>query len=192
MWHRSDTVPVRRVVGAAARCSWMCGCSDDASDWPDAQRAAGALRSLSSLLLRFTKPCTPLGSVRPFTLGCCYLKTRVMDATIYQIIFGELGDINCSLIDALQDTFLENASLSLLSTDGKEEVFPFTLGLTLPAVDSWIRIAMIWINALFSPRFLLQCHNRRNWNLLAEEQRCEDCRETLPGVHQRGEVQHNE
>lgn len=47
-----------------------------------------------------------------------------MDATIYQIIFGELGDINCSLIDAFQDTFLENASLSLLSTDGKVKVFP--------------------------------------------------------------------
>lgn len=42
-----------------------------------------------------------------------------MDATIYQIIFGELMDLNCSLIDAFQDTFLENASLSLLSTDGK-------------------------------------------------------------------------
>lgn len=42
-----------------------------------------------------------------------------MDATIYQILFGELGDLNCSLIDAFQDTFLENASLSLLSTDGK-------------------------------------------------------------------------
>lgn len=46
-----------------------------------------------------------------------------MDATIYQIIFGELGDINCSLMDAFQDTFLENISLSLLSTDGKVEVF---------------------------------------------------------------------
>lgn len=48
-----------------------------------------------------------------------------MDATIYQIIFGELGDINCSLIDAFQDTFLENATLSFLSTDGKVEVFLF-------------------------------------------------------------------
>lgn len=44
-----------------------------------------------------------------------------MDATIYQIIFGELGDLNCSLMDAFQETFLENASLSLLSTDGKVE-----------------------------------------------------------------------
>uniref|UniRef100_H2UD75 Corticotropin releasing hormone receptor 2 n=1 Tax=Takifugu rubripes TaxID=31033 RepID=H2UD75_TAKRU len=34
------------------------------------------------------------------------------------IIFGELGDINCSLMDAFQDTFLENTSLSLLNTDG--------------------------------------------------------------------------
>lgn len=42
-----------------------------------------------------------------------------MDAIIYQIIFGELGDLNCSLIDALQDTFMENASLSLQSIDGK-------------------------------------------------------------------------
>jgi len=50
-----------------------------------------------------------------------------MDATIYQIIFGELGDLNCSLIDAFQDTFLENASLSLLSTDGKMELLLFFL-----------------------------------------------------------------
>ena len=49
-----------------------------------------------------------------------------MDATIYQIIFGELGDLNCSLIDAFQDTFLENASLSLLSTDGKMECLHFS------------------------------------------------------------------
>uniref|UniRef100_A0A3Q3MZ30 G-protein coupled receptors family 2 profile 1 domain-containing protein n=1 Tax=Labrus bergylta TaxID=56723 RepID=A0A3Q3MZ30_9LABR len=41
-----------------------------------------------------------------------------MDATFYQIIFGELADLNCSLMDAFQDTFLENASLSLLTTDG--------------------------------------------------------------------------
>uniref|UniRef100_A0A3B4GHJ3 G-protein coupled receptors family 2 profile 1 domain-containing protein n=2 Tax=Haplochromini TaxID=319058 RepID=A0A3B4GHJ3_9CICH len=41
-----------------------------------------------------------------------------MDATVYEIIFGELGDLNCSLIEAFQDTFLANASLSLLSTDG--------------------------------------------------------------------------
>uniref|UniRef100_A0A667ZDD3 Corticotropin releasing hormone receptor 2 n=1 Tax=Myripristis murdjan TaxID=586833 RepID=A0A667ZDD3_9TELE len=41
-----------------------------------------------------------------------------MDATIYQIIFGEFGDPNCSLIDAFQDTFFENASFSLLSGDG--------------------------------------------------------------------------
>lgn len=59
-----------------------------------------------------------------------------MDATIYQIIFGELGDINCSLMDAFQDTFLENASLSLLSTDGKVEVF---LCFSLQVVVSWMR-----------------------------------------------------
>uniref|UniRef100_A0A3Q3WKJ1 G-protein coupled receptors family 2 profile 1 domain-containing protein n=1 Tax=Mola mola TaxID=94237 RepID=A0A3Q3WKJ1_MOLML len=41
-----------------------------------------------------------------------------MDATVYQILFGELGELNCSLIDAFQETFLENASLSLLGTDG--------------------------------------------------------------------------
>lgn len=39
-----------------------------------------------------------------------------MDTTIYHIIFGELADLNCTLIDALQDTFMENASL--LSIDG--------------------------------------------------------------------------
>lgn len=113
-----------------------------------------------------------------------------MDATIYQIIFGELGDINCSLMDAFQDTFLENISLSLLSTDGKVEVF-------LPSF--FFFLAKLFLDEknerlfFFPPsRFLLQCHNRRDWNLLAEEQRWEDRRETLPGVHQRGEVQHNE
>lgn len=45
-------------------------------------------------------------------------KPPAMDATIYQIIFGELADLNCTLIDALQDTFMENASLSLQSIDG--------------------------------------------------------------------------
>uniref|UniRef100_A0A4W5QDB8 Corticotropin releasing hormone receptor 2 n=1 Tax=Hucho hucho TaxID=62062 RepID=A0A4W5QDB8_9TELE len=41
-----------------------------------------------------------------------------MDATIYQIIFGEFGDPNCSLMDAFQDTFYENASFSLMDFDG--------------------------------------------------------------------------
>ncbi|KAM9790962.1 corticotropin-releasing factor receptor 2 isoform 3-T3 [Syngnathus typhle] len=41
-----------------------------------------------------------------------------MDATLYQIIFGELLDLNCTLLDAFQDTLWENASLSLLGTDG--------------------------------------------------------------------------
>lgn len=50
-----------------------------------------------------------------------------MDATIYQIIFGELGDLNCSLIEAFQDTFLENASLSLLSADGEMKMLLFML-----------------------------------------------------------------
>jgi len=48
-----------------------------------------------------------------------------MDATVYQIIFRELGDLNCSLIDALQDTFWGNASLSFLSSDGKMEFLFF-------------------------------------------------------------------
>ena len=42
-----------------------------------------------------------------------------MDATIYQIILGEFGDLNCSLMDAFQDTFYENISFSLLNIDGK-------------------------------------------------------------------------
>ena len=58
-----------------------------------------------------------------------------MDATIIQIIFGELGDLNCSLVDALQDTFLGNASLSLLSTDGKMEFLPVFLSIIQ---RSWI------------------------------------------------------
>lgn len=48
-----------------------------------------------------------------------------MDATIYEIIFGELGDVNCSLVEAFHDTFLENASLSLLSADGEDELRSF-------------------------------------------------------------------
>lgn len=61
-----------------------------------------------------------------------------MDATIYQIIFGEFGDLNCSLIDAFQDTFLENASLSLLGTDGKIECLPFSCSILRDVfVASW-------------------------------------------------------
>lgn len=41
-----------------------------------------------------------------------------MDATIFQIFIGEFGDPNCSLMDAFQDTFYENASFSLLNFDG--------------------------------------------------------------------------
>ncbi len=87
------------------------------------QQEHRALSTLSLLLLRFTSPRTPLGSECPSPLGLginrSSFEARVMDATIYQIIFGDLGDLNCSLIDAFQDTFLENASSSLLSTDGK-------------------------------------------------------------------------
>ena len=53
-----------------------------------------------------------------------------MDATIYEIIFGELGDLNCSLVEAFHDTLLENASLSLLSSDGKMDWFSFFFCLT--------------------------------------------------------------
>ncbi|KAM8839121.1 corticotropin-releasing factor receptor 2 isoform 1-T1 [Synchiropus picturatus] len=41
-----------------------------------------------------------------------------MDASIYHIVFGELEELNCTLVDAFQDTFWENATLSLLSADG--------------------------------------------------------------------------
>ncbi|KAL2097323.1 hypothetical protein ACEWY4_006530 [Coilia grayii] len=41
-----------------------------------------------------------------------------MDATIFQIIIGEFGDPNCSLMDAFQDTLYENASFSLINFDG--------------------------------------------------------------------------
>lgn len=43
MWHRSDTVPVRRVVGAAARCSWTCGCALLIGRTRSAQRGRPAL-----------------------------------------------------------------------------------------------------------------------------------------------------
>ena len=48
-----------------------------------------------------------------------------MDATVYEIILGELGELNCSLVEAFHDTFLENASLSLLSADGEMEFLYF-------------------------------------------------------------------
>lgn len=123
---------------------------------------------------------------------------RTMDATIYQIIFGELGDLNCSLIDAFQDTFMENASLSFLSADGKMDFFLFLFSI-LRCVAFWIMESGISVRLFFfvllyfpPPRFILQCHNRWDWNLLAAEQQREDCGETLPWVHQRGEVQHNQ
>lgn len=181
-----DTVFLQ-LPDAARR--WACGCAPLIGRTRISQRER---RSRSPFVFTAAPIHNPVNTavLRPSAPAWrwCYLKTRVMDATIYQIIFGELGDINCSLMDAFQDTFLENTSLSLLSTDGKVEVFlpsfPFFCLNT-----SWMRR----MNVFFSPsRFLLQCHNRRDWNLLAEEQRWEDHRETLPGVHQRGEVQHNE
>lgn len=82
-----------------------------------------------------------------------------MDATVYQIILGELGDLNCSLIDALQDTFWENASLSLLSTDGKMDGFRFFSSSFLSEIDGCLgKVEMIRLFSLLQ-RFLLQCHN---------------------------------
>lgn len=46
-----------------------------------------------------------------------------MDASVYDIILGELEELNCSLIEHFQDTFYENASLALLSADGKMDLF---------------------------------------------------------------------
>ena len=122
-----------------------------------------------------------------------------MDATIYQILFGELGDLNCSLIDAFQDTFLENASLSLLSTDGKTLLLLllfFFWCWIFSGIVCWMREAIRNIYSCicftFILRFILQCNNRWDRNLLAAERHRENCRETLPWVHQRGEVQHNE
>lgn len=80
-----------------------------------------------------------------------------MDATIYQIIFGELADLNCTLIDALQDTFMENASLSLQSIDGifylkKEERNKIT---TVSAAKDKLHSLFF-----FFFRFILQRHDR--------------------------------
>ena len=50
-----------------------------------------------------------------------------MDATIYQIIFEEFGDPNCSLMDAFQDTFYENASFSLMNIDGTNHALQLDL-----------------------------------------------------------------
>lgn len=73
---------------------------------------------------------------------------RTMDATIYQIIFGELGDLNCSLIDAFQDTFMENASLSFLSADGKMDFFLFLFSI-LRCVAFWIMESGISVRLFF-------------------------------------------
>lgn len=100
------------------------------SDWSGTRIAAGALpicrygRSDSQAHEHRWDP-----RVHPLILRIklSLFRARNMDATIYQIIFGELGDLNCSLIEAFQDTFLENASLSLLSTDGKIKMLLFML-----------------------------------------------------------------
>lgn len=199
-------------VSSACRLSFT-GLLQHVDGWANARRWLARGRGsqqehralhLSLLTLRFRSPWTPLGPVCASPLGLGINRSsfkaaaRAMDATIYQIIFGELGDLNCSLIDAFQDTFLETASLSLLSTDGKVELLAFfscsILRGIAPCIRETIRVRIFFISLYFSPpRFiLLQCHYRWDWNLLAAEQHREDCRETLPWVHQRGEVQHNE
>lgn len=127
------------LVNSACRLS-LTGLLQHMDGWADARlwlakhalpAGAPGLSTCHYCLLRFTSPWTPLGSICPspagFGINLALFKARAMDATIYQVIFGELGDLNCSLIDALQNTFLDNASLSLLSTDGKMELPPFFL-----------------------------------------------------------------
>lgn len=79
-----------------------------------------------------------------------------MDATLYQIIFGELGDLNCSLIDAFQDTFLENASLSFLSTDGKVAL-PFFFNVEICFNAAWEKKINrpLFFKFTFPSRFIL-------------------------------------
>lgn len=43
-----------------------------------------------------------------------------MDGTFYEIVL-ELAELNCSFIEHFQDTLYENASLALLSADGRME-----------------------------------------------------------------------
>lgn len=58
-----------------------------------------------------------------------------MDPTIYHIILAELEDLNCSLLDAFQDSVLENASWALLSADGKVKVVLFILRSNVMRLD---------------------------------------------------------
>lgn len=124
--HLCVSAVVHRVAAArgwTSRCAALIGQAS-------APSRIALLSTCHYCFLRSTSPWAALGSVCPSPVGFGinhYWERRTMDATIYHIIFGELGDINCSLIDAFQDTFLENASLSLLSTDGKMELLPYFL-----------------------------------------------------------------
>lgn len=114
------------AAAAAAARGWV---SARDADWSGTRIAAGVPRSPFVITVApIHKPVNATvrrASVRPHLESSSRVKARTMDATIYQIIFGELGDLNCSLIDAFQDTFLENASLSFLSTDGEMKQFLF-------------------------------------------------------------------
>uniref|UniRef100_A0A8B9JS25 G-protein coupled receptors family 2 profile 2 domain-containing protein n=1 Tax=Astyanax mexicanus TaxID=7994 RepID=A0A8B9JS25_ASTMX len=47
-----------------------------------------------------------------------------MDTTLFQLFLGEFGEPNCSLMDAFQDTFYQNSSLTLMSLDGEGVFYP--------------------------------------------------------------------
>lgn len=106
---------IRAVIGRSGRsalCSRRYCCSVSQT-----QRHTAGLCVL--LLLLLDSPSSGI-NLTP-------VQFSTMDATIYQIIFGEFGDPNCSLIEAFQDTFWENASFSLQSIDGEIEMilYPF-------------------------------------------------------------------
>jgi len=115
-------VRVRCSSGSALRRSWL----DEVLSQSGSKRA----RALS-LTLALAPALTPLCRSSCPGLNVTLNDARVwdstsfiffifatMDVTIYQIILGEFGDLNCSLMDAFQDTFYENVSFSLLNIDG--------------------------------------------------------------------------
>lgn len=177
---RGDKESVVGTWTADERTCRLRGC-----DWSGA-RMAGRQRELGALSVRVISAAPTLRISRTLLLLpappsilspspqnhcgfkiCLLRKSPAMDATIYQIIFGELADLNCTLIDALQDTFMENASLSLQSIDGIFFYLKKEEGNEIRAVSATKdKLKSLY----FFFRFILQRHNRWDRDLLAAQQ----------------------